>query len=425
MQIITGELDGHTNEYPFSRIGNRDDILLLDIETTGLSPEHAQIYLIGCAYWEEDHWRRIQWFDETGRGEADILTSFLLFSKKYSVLLHYNGQAFDLPFLTKRIVHNGLQSMSGAKPFPEGMKSVDLYCFLKPYQKILSLPDLRQQTVEQFMGTGRTESSSGKDLISCYLAYAALSRPGHAAEDAAGAGTEVSKGTDTASRRALRSAILEHNAADLQGLLSLSIALAYADLFSANVSVYKAQANTCRNADGEPMQELIMYARAEGVPEDIMQILTGNHSADPGAESLGNADPAPSFITAQADGCYVSICGNKVTLKVPIYNGRIRYYYANYKDYYYLPELDQAVHKSIATFVDRDRRQQASARTCYTAKVGAFLPEWSRLYEPVFKKEYEDKDVWFEFTDDKKKDRAFFSGYASYVYHHIMTGRRT
>ena len=421
MQIITGELDGHTNEYPFSRLGNRSEILLIDIETTGLSPEHAQVYLIGCAYWEEDCWHRIQWFDESGSGEADILTSFLLFAKKYRILLHYNGDRFDIPFLTRRIVHNGLQAMSGAEQFPNAMKSVDLYRFLKPYQQILALPDLRQQTVEQFMGTGRTENSSGKDQVKFYLAYAAGSRSGRTAPDTAASGAAAQTAGDSMSRRTLRSAILSHNAADIDGLLSLSNVLAYADLFTADLNVYKAQANTCRDVNGEPMQELILYARAEGIPEDIMNILTGNHPADSCDEE--EAETAPSFLTAQADGCYVSICGNKVTMKVPIYNGRIHYYYANYKDYYYLPELDQAVHKSIAAFVDKDRREQATAQTCYTAKVGAFLPEWSRLHEPIFKKEYEDKEAWFEFTQDMKRDKAFFSEYASYVYRHILTGR--
>ena len=131
MQIITRELNGYTSEYPLSRFGGRESILAVDIETTGLSSAKDRIYLIGCGYWEDDCWKLIQWFDDHGDGEADILTSFLLFSKKYKTLMHYNGRQFDLPFLARRIVWNGLQGIPGAEDFPATMKSLDLYRYLK------------------------------------------------------------------------------------------------------------------------------------------------------------------------------------------------------------------------------------------------------------------------------------------------------
>lgn len=41
-------------------------------------------------------------------------------------------------------------------------------------------------------------------------------------------------------------------------------------------------------------------------------------------------------------------------------------YYPNYKDYYYLPAEDIAVHKSVGTYVDRRCRRQADALNCFT-----------------------------------------------------------
>lgn len=441
MQIITGECKGHMNEYPLSRIGDPDRILALDIETTGLSPQQNAIYLIGCAYREDGVWRLIQWFDETGTGESDILTSFLLFAKKYDTLLHYNGARFDLPFLSARIVHNGLQLLPGAENFPADRKSVDLYKLLQPYKKLFSLPDLRQQTVEQFVGTGRTEDRSGKDLVRIYRAYAAAELA--ACSTRTNAQEEIHRDLDRAKRIAMveqmleqnslytelsltetasdpetkagrasmRSMLLEHNAADTAGLIAISDLLAWNDLFCAELDVYKAQANTYRNADGDPVQELIMYAHADVIPE------TAGGAA---AESFWSSAEALPPITANADGAYLTVNGRRITIKVPIYNGRIYYYYANYKDYYYLPELDQAIHKSISTFVDESRRVQATPRTCYTAKVGSFLPEWKLLHEPVFRREYDEKGAWFEFTQEMKRDKAFFSEYAGHVYRHIL-----
>lgn len=457
MQIITGELSGHTSEYPLSRFGGRENILAVDIETTGLSSARDRIYLIGCGYWEDGCWKLIQWFDDHGDGEADILTSFLLFSKKFTTLMHYNGRQFDLPFLARRIVWNGLQGIPGAEDFPAAMKSLDLYRYLKPYQKLLALPDLKQQTVERFLDTGRTENRSGGELVKVYLSYtgasaptktevsrerdlasestkridaaminrllqeqarknaqqAALQRSGDSAlaedtvsssDPASPAGSRTSlfdaDPSVPADRSRMRTMLLSHNSADVAGLVAMTDILMWKDLFQADLSVYRAQANTYHDADGEPQQELIMYARAENVPEDI-HVPAG---------------------TASLDGCYCAFSGNKVVLKVPIFSGKLHYYYANYKDYYYLPELDQAIHKSIASYVDPKHREQARADNCYTGKVGSFLPEWTKLHTPVFLEHYRDKTAWFEFKPEMKKDKSFFTGYATYVYRHILEG---
>ena len=457
MQIITGELSGHTSEYPLSRFGGRENILAVDIETTGLSSARDRIYLIGCGYWEDGCWKLIQWFDDHGDGEADILNSFLLFSKKFTTLMHYNGRQFDLPFLARRIVWNGLQGIPGAEDFPAAMKSLDLYRYLKPYQKLLALPDLKQQTVERFLDTGRTENRSGGELVKVYLSYtgasaptktevsrerdlasestkridaaminrllqeqarknaqqAALQRSGDSAlaedtvsssDPASPAGSRTSlfdaDPSVPADRSRMRTMLLSHNSADVAGLVAMTDILMWKDLFQADLSVYRAQANTYHDADGEPQQELIMYARAENVPEDI-HVPAG---------------------TASLDGCYCAFSGNKVVLKVPIFSGKLHYYYANYKDYYYLPELDQAIHKSIASYVDPKHREQARADNCYTGKVGSFLPEWTKLHTPVFLEHYRDKTAWFEFKPEMKKDKSFFTGYATYVYRHILEG---
>lgn len=468
MQIITGELDGHTSEYPLSRFGGRENILAVDIETTGLSSGKDRIYLIGCGYWEDDCWKLIQWFDDRGDGEADILTSFLLFAKKFTTLMHYNGRQFDLPFLARRIIWNGLQGIPGAEDFPSAMKSLDLYRYLKPWQKLLSLPDLKQQTVERLLQTGRTENRTGGELVSVYRTFIGEKEAGSqprqperdlssestkridaaminrllqeqarqrelqkkaswnaSAEEAFSENSSMEAGFSSQDSRAhassgddfsyaseqgdssaytdraqMRIALLAHNRADVAGLISMTDIFEWKDLFQADLSVYRAQANTYHDANGEPQQELIMYAKAGSVPEEI---------------SIPSA-------SASRDGCYLAFHANKVVLKVPIFSGKLHYYYANYKDYYYLPELDQAVHKSIASYVDPSHRRQATAETCYTGKVGSFLPEWTKLHTPFFQEHAKDKTAWFEFKPEMKKDKAFFSEYATYVYRHILEG---
>ena len=82
-----------------------------------------------------------------------------------------------------------------------------------------------------------------------------------------------------------------------------------------------------------------------------------------------------------------------VTDKDPYENISSNVFYSNYKDYYYLPEEDQAIHKSVAEFVDRAYRMQASASNCYTRKPGQFLREWDLVFTPFFKKEYKSSDM--------------------------------
>lgn len=93
----------------------------------------------------------------------------------------------------------------------------------------------------------------------------------------------------------------------------------------------------------------------------------------------------------------------------------MKYFYSNYKNYYYLPEEDTAIHKSVASYVDKDHQVQASAATCYTRKLSTYLPQWSILFEPFFKRNYNEKAVFFELTEDMKKERPLFSKYASHV----------
>ncbi|HAD53839.1 MAG TPA: hypothetical protein DCG10_01440, partial [Lachnospiraceae bacterium] len=107
--------------------------------------------------------------------------------------------------------------------------------------------------------------------------------------------------------------------------------------------------------------------------------------------------------------------GDNATLKVPIYEEELKYFYSNYTDYYYLPTEDVALHKSVAGFVDKEHRIQASAANCYTRKFSCYLPQWDILFTPFFKRDYKSKELFFELTDEMKKNREGFTQYANHV----------
>ena len=97
-------------------------------------------------------------------------------------------------------------------------------------------------------------------------------------------------------------------------------------------------------------------------------------------------------------------------------------FYANYKDYYFVPEKDTAMHKSVSSFIDPSKRKQATASDCYTKKTSLFLPVWYPAIGPFFKRNYNSKDSFIELTDERKTDRKFFSDYSMQVIEMISCG---
>ena len=186
-----------------------------------------------------------------------------------------------------------------------------------------------------------------------------------------------------------RTLLLLHNSADIQGMLQLLPLLAFYDLFNGNIRAKKVQANSYIDYHGQEKQELLM--------------------------KLALPSTLPFSLSNLANGCYFSGEKDEGILKVPLYEEEMKYFYANYKDYYYLPAEDIALHKSVSSFVDQAHRTQATAATCYTRKYGLFLPQWDILAEPFFKRDYKSHDLFFELTEERKTDRTLFSRYAQHL----------
>lgn len=365
MKTVEQKLENFTLSYPLERIAPLDKCLFLDIETTGFTAKSSSLYLIGCAYFKEDCWYIRQWFAENPGEEAELLISFFEFAKPYSHLLHFNGNNFDLPFLAQKC-----ESYQFSYRF-ERFEGIDIYKRTAPYKYFLKLPNCKQKTIELFLGISRTDAFHGSELISVYHDY--IKRP-----SAFG-----------------YKALLLHNFDDMKGMLSILPVLSYYDLFNGGLHTKKVQANYYRDFNNEKHQEVLI--------------------------KLKFTAPLPVAVSFNALGCYFTGAGTEGTLKVPLYEEEMKYFYANYKDYYYLPDEDLAMHKSVAAFVDSKHRMQAGAATCYTRKYSSYLPQWEILFEPFFKREYKSKELFFELTDEFKKDRDAFTAYAKHVLNVLST----
>lgn len=355
----TTKVDNFTPAYPLERLAPLNQILFLDIETTGFTAKSSVLYMIGCAYYEEDGMYIKQLMAETYEQEKDILCEFFTFASRFKYLIHFNGNNFDLPFLLQKCEQYGLPCNF------DNFRGIDLYKRISPYKFFLKLPNCKQKTIEQYLGIKREDIFSGGELIGIYHDY--VQQPDELA----------------------CAALLLHNFEDVLGMLSILPILSYYDLFNGELKAKKVQANYYTDHAGNRRQELIMTL------------------------TLPSSLPVP--LSVAAGGLYFKGAGDEAHIKVPIYEEELKYFYTNYKDYYYLPLEDVALHKSVAAFVDKEHRLQATAATCYTRKHSLYLPESEPLITPIFKRDYKSKELFFELTDELKRDRAAFTAYARHV----------
>lgn len=359
MRTINQTLENFAVQYPLERIAALDKILFIDIETTGFTAKNSSLYLIGAAYFAGGLWHIRQWFADKPEDESALLADFFSFAADYTHLVHFNGNHFDLPYLLQKCEMLGL-------PYNfDRFEGVDLYKRISPCKFFLHAPNCKQKTLEELLGIDREDLYGGGDLIGLYHAY--VKQP---------------------DEEALRLLLL-HNSDDMKGMLQILPLLAFHDLFNCPLTAKRVQSNAYVDYHGHDRQELLMKLE------------------------LPTALPVP--VSNLSNGCYFSGEEREGILKVPLYEEEMKYFYSNYKDYYYLPAEDVALHKSVASFVDREHRVQATAATCYTRKRSFYLPQWDIFREPFFKREYKSRELFFELTDEMKKDRVFFSRYAQYL----------
>ena len=102
MKTVENIIEDFTLQYPLEQHCRPDQVLFLDIETTGFTARTSAIYLIGCLYYKDNQWHSIQWFAENGNEQADIVNAFFSFAEDYHFLIHFNGNNFDLPYLSQK-----------------------------------------------------------------------------------------------------------------------------------------------------------------------------------------------------------------------------------------------------------------------------------------------------------------------------------
>lgn len=98
----------------------------------------------------------------------------------------------------------------------------------------------------------------------------------------------------------------------------------------------------------------------------------------------------------------------------------MRHFYSDYKNYYYLPKEDMAIHKSVAAYVAHEYREKCKAYNCYVRKTGTFIRQYSDFMKPEFRFDIKDKYSYFLLTDDFINSKQMVLSYVKHITDHLF-----
>lgn len=288
------------------------DTLLLDIETTGLSAADHFIYCIGCASRLDDDIRITLFFAEQASQEKEILERFCQTAASFSKIITFNGTTFDIPFLRRR-----MERVFVHDPF-DGKEFLDLYREVCGLKTLFRLENYRQKSVERFLGIDRDDRYSGGELISVYQNY--------------------TKEPDPDTLRIL----LQHNHDDILGMCGLLSILSYRNFLAGDFEIARIAAET------------------EGQEEFLNVVLIP-------------AVPFPQSVRIPDREEKILLDRDRALIRIPVRRGILKHYFPDYKNYYYLPDEDTVVHKSVGAYVDAAHRTKATRENCCVKKECSYL----------------------------------------------------
>ena len=164
MLVFRNKVDIKIN-YPIENFSKKEKIIYFDIETTGFSRKYCIVYLIGCMYYSGDELCYTQWLAENFNDEANVLMAFNKFIKDFDTVIHFNGNSFDIPFLTERGKKYNLEFDF------DNYQSIDIYKPVSKLNHILKMENNKQKSFEKLLGINRSDPFSGGDLIEVFKHY--------------------------------------------------------------------------------------------------------------------------------------------------------------------------------------------------------------------------------------------------------------
>lgn len=211
----------------------------------------------------------------------------------------------------------------------QNISHTDMYRVFKSKSHLFNLKKYNQKSIEQFLGLFREDKYTGGDLIDIYKDY-------------------------TNNPSSEKEYILTlHNINDLEGMAHVT-----------NMHLYYAIFDW----------ELIKSIDSG----DIYEI------------TLKSKYSFPSNHICSFDSCKVIYSSNTIIIQLPIISDTKKLFFDDYQNYYFLPQEDMAIHKSVGQFVCAPNKIKATKNTAYIKKTDRFIHIPFNLNN-MFKDEYKDK----------------------------------
>ena len=266
--------------------------IFFDIETTGLSAKNSYIYMIGYGI-----------TDNSGNAEITLLFNDDGTPVSEKEMLIYFTDISE--HFSHTLTYNGntfdipyvrerLKKHDLADIF-ESMTSIDLFVLIRKYKAKLHLNSCHQSDIEELCGIHRNDFCSGGKLIGVYKKYL--------------------KTKDDADLDDL----LKHNHDDILGLMSITDMAALNYTFSGNYTITSASIDN----DGN----LTVTCSTAYIPTRI---------------TYSNGD------------MFVNLYENTMTLRFKPISDTMKYYFRDYKNYYYMPLENKVIHKSLHAMWNRN-----------------------------------------------------------------------
>lgn len=346
MKIISNETDFKLSE-KLESTWPSGKVLLFDIETTGLKKETTYVYLIGCAYFEKGTWHIIQYLANSALDEQEIIHKFLNFANNFDILIHFNGDRFDIPYIDYKAKYYGFDFDFNK------FESYDIYAHAKVLRNFLGFQSMSQKSIELFLNIFRDDKYDGGKLIPIYYEY------------------------ERTSDKKLEELLLLHNHDDIEGMFKIMPILNYLDILNGN----------------------FIFDNYEICQNTLILNFTLPYKIDRGFEKN------------IYDGVNIFAKDFLLQVNIDFYDGEAMHFISDYENYFYLPDEDKVVHKSVAQFVEKSHKIKATKKNCYIKKCGKFLPQKSMLIEPCFAICGNKKNIYFEYNENILNDTDFLIHY--------------
>lgn len=345
MLIFDEIFENYTPDSIIDKYCNRYDAVFFDIETTGLSKEKTDLYLIGCGHYSENQLITKFFFANEPNEEELIITSFFEYIKSFKSIIHFNGTKFDLPYIEYKCNKYSIKNILS------DMISVDIYQLIKPLRYLMFPVSMRQKVIEDFLQITRNDMYNGGELIPIYKEYLINHDKNNL------------------------NLVLTHNREDVLGMHKIIPILNYLELLDCKIKYEEHTENQYTDFNGEVQKELLIT----GTYDKSINLIKG--------------------FSSRTETMYLQLhpsC-NKIVIRLSIQKGNMKLFYDNYSDYYYLPDKDCCIHKNVAMGIDKANKVKATKQTCYEHYDGECVCQPDAIFTPALKSEYKSKRLYFPY----------------------------